>query len=274
MAWFGRAGARRRLRHGSRLALIFLALPLLLLATSKLYLKDGSYQLVREYKVEGDRVRFYSTERSQWEEIPLAIVDVKKTEAEIHAREEAEKADEKALAEEEHYERAQQREVERIPQDPGAYYIDGDKLTPVKVGESQYVNSKKRTILRVVSPLPILMGKGWVEMKGEHSPNLVKSATPEFYIRLSEDERFGIVKMTPAKGMRIVEKVTTVPKTDIVEEDPTMVDVFRQQVAEGVYKIWPMKPLEPGEYGVVEYTEGKMNMQVWDFSWPGAGKGA
>jgi len=25
---------------------------------------------------------------------------------------------------------------------------------------------------------------------------------------------------------------------------------------------------------VVEYTEGNLNMQIWDFSWPGAKKGS
>ena len=28
---------------------------------------------------------------------------------------------------------------------------------------------------------------------------------------------------------------------------------------------WPQKPLDPGEYAVVEYTKDKINMQVWDF---------
>jgi len=49
----------------------------------RLYLKDGSYHLVREYKVSGDRVRYYSVERSAWEEIPLGLVDIEKTEKEI-----------------------------------------------------------------------------------------------------------------------------------------------------------------------------------------------
>jgi len=43
------------------------------------------------------------------------------------------------------------------------------------------------------------------------------------------------------------------------------VEIFRQQVADGLFKIWPQKPLEPGEYALVEYTEDKINMQVWDF---------
>src|SRR5579863_10410531 len=41
----------------------------------KLLLKDGSFQLVREYKIDGDRVRYYSLDTSQWEEMPAALVD-------------------------------------------------------------------------------------------------------------------------------------------------------------------------------------------------------
>ncbi len=44
-------------------------------------------------------------------------------------------------------------------------------------------------------------------------------------------------------------------------------EVFRKQLTpDGLYKIWPAKPLEPGEYAVVEYTSGKLNMQIWDFA--------
>jgi hypothetical protein len=35
-------------------------------ATSRLYLKDGDYQLIREYQVLADRVRYFSTERGDW----------------------------------------------------------------------------------------------------------------------------------------------------------------------------------------------------------------
>src|SRR5579864_3322368 len=41
----------------------------------KLILKDGTFQLAREYTVEGERVRYWSVERSQWEEIPSSLVD-------------------------------------------------------------------------------------------------------------------------------------------------------------------------------------------------------
>ena len=50
-------------------------------------------------------------------------------------------------------------------------------------------------------------------------------------------------------------------------EEPTIVECFRQELTpDGLYKIWAKDPLEPGEYAVVEYTESKLNIQVFDFS--------
>jgi hypothetical protein len=64
-------------------------LPVLLLlalsafgATMRLYMKDGTYQLVREYQVLQDRVKYLSAERGEWEEIPLDLVDLNHTKKE------------------------------------------------------------------------------------------------------------------------------------------------------------------------------------------------
>ena len=48
-------------------------------------------------------------------------------------------------------------------------------------------------------------------------------------------------------------------------EEPDLVETFRKQVGDQVFKIWPQKPLEPGEYAVVQYQMEKLDMQVWDF---------
>src|ERR1039457_701637 len=87
-------------------------------ANIKLYLKDGGFHLVREYQVQTDRVRYYSVERSQWEEMPLDLVDLKRTESEMAERQ-AQLADEtKVVAEEEKAVHEARGEVATIPQDP------------------------------------------------------------------------------------------------------------------------------------------------------------
>ncbi len=237
-----------------------------LAAAVRLCLKDGTYQSAREYKVESDRVRFYSTDREEWEEIPLNLVDLKRTEAEVNSREQRVQQEAREDAAEEKAERQMAHEAALIPGEPGVYRIIAGKVVSVKQAESKVVNNKRRNILKAMSPIPLITGKSTLELDGPHSATIVTDTLPEFYIRLSEDERFGFVRLNDHKGNRIVEKITTVPVSNEVVEEPDTVSIFRKQVGDGSYKIWPEKPLAPGEYAVVEYTEGKLNMQVWDFA--------
>src|SRR6476661_5402841 len=114
----------------------FVFLATALAANIKLYLKDGTFQLAREYKVDGDRVRYYSAERSEWEDIPLALIDLKRTEGEVAERKKAIEEEAKILSEEDKAERALQDEILKIPQNPGVYYIDGKETKRIKAVQS------------------------------------------------------------------------------------------------------------------------------------------
>ena len=163
----------------------------------KLYMRDGSYQLVTEYKVESDRVRFYSIDREDWEEVPTSLVDLNKTKAEIKAHADEIHAEAAAEDEEKKAERTARKEVASVPSDPGVYLIEEQesgpaKLTPLKIGESKVVNDKRRSILKTISPVPLVPGKATLELEGPHSSQGTANRSPEFYIRLSDEERFGI----------------------------------------------------------------------------------
>src|SRR3954452_24953719 len=107
------------------IAAFFLLAFAALAANIKLYLREGGYQLVREYKVDGDRVRYYSIERSDWEELPLAMVDLKRTEAEAKQKQAAIEEEAKIISAEDKAERERLDEVAKIPQGPGVYLASG-----------------------------------------------------------------------------------------------------------------------------------------------------
>lgn len=234
-------------------------------ATIKLYLKDGDFQLVREYQVQGDRVRYYSTERSDWEEIPLEMVDLPKTAKEASVREEALQADLKAQAEEDAARRAAEKEIASVPQEPGVYYIHGDKLEPIRVAESKIVKDKKRSILKAMSPVPLVPGKSTIELDGEIAAFRIAEDRPNFYFRLSAQENLALIRLDVKKNLRVVETVSTIQAVEVTEETRKEVATFKKDVADLVYRIWPEQPLEPGEYALIQFVEGKANPQVWDF---------
>ena len=136
----------------------------------------------------------------------------------------------------------------------------------MKPAESTLHTNKGRAVLKKLAPIPVVSGKATLEIQGAHSLNVFTNPEQEFYIQLSEPERFGIAKLTTKGAVRIVENVTTMPVVNEIMEEPTMVEILKNELDSGLYKIWPKEKLEPGEYAVVEYTENKLNIQVWDFA--------
>jgi hypothetical protein len=250
--------------------LFLIAASLLFGDTFKLFLKDGGYHLVREYQVQSDRVRYYSTERGDWEEIPLALVDLDKTEQQHKARQERQQDVAREEDEEEKALREQRREIASIPMDPGGYYNQDGQVKPLKLADYQVITNKKRKAIQVLSPVPLVPGKASVVIKGEHSDFVVNDPRPSFYMRLVKEERFGIIRLTPKKDARLVENISILPVTKQALEERKQMDTFEQQLAEGLYKVWPEKPLEPGEYALVEYTETEdqqdIELLAWDFA--------
>lgn len=251
---------------GMRLIVALFALSLGCWAQSvRLYLKDGTYHQVREYKVTGERIQYYSTERREWEEIPVELVDLKKTEAEIRANQEKERAETAQMDAEEQYDRAVKAEIGRVPLDAGVYRAVGENMDVLKEAELRIEHSKKRTILKILVPAPVVPGKTFVEIVGQRAAYEVAESRPQFYFRLSLGERFTLVRMTPRKDARLLEIWNVEPMTKIVFAEREEVEIFRQQMKDGLYKVWPVKALTPGDYAWIEYSEDKANTRAWDF---------
>jgi hypothetical protein len=249
-----------------RLALIFLLATAAFAANIRLYLKDGDFQLVREYKVEGDRVRMLSADRNEWEEIPLELIDLPRTEKEsasqramTEAKQQLDRAEDEAI-------RADKRLVESVPTLPGPYLVEGTSLKPLTESQVTLENSATRRILQILAPAPIIAGKTTVTIAGKSAKLRFKNPEPEFFFRLAEEERFVIIQLDPKKDERVVEVVTILPNEEGIFEDQKQVPVFKKQHAPRLHKIWPENALAPGEYALVEYTDGKINPRVWDFA--------
>jgi len=246
--------------------IFFLSAILALASTFKLYLKDGDYHMVREYQVQDDRVRYFSTERGDWEEIPKELVDLDKTEKERKKTDEGIKQTAQLIDAEDKAARAERREVARVPLDAGAYWLNDAQVKPMEPADWKTETSNKRHVLQMVTPIPVVAGKATVTVKGEKAALSIPTAEPEFYLRLDQLEGFGIIKLTPKKGQRIVENISIVPVTKENIEDQKQVEIYMREMATGLFKVWPANPLEPGEYALVQYTSGEVNLRVWDFS--------
>jgi hypothetical protein len=258
----------------------------------KLVLKDGTFQLVRDYRRNGERVRYMSAERGEWEEIPAAMVDWDATEKAAAAKQE----EEEALAKKLHAQEQAQR-IETImdvdaslqvapgvflPPGEGMFLIDGKSVKPLEQVGSQVKTDKKQYLKRVLSPIPIIPSKRNVEIPGNRASVRVTNGQSEFYLREAPpdpDRTTPIVKSSrPGESGPEVELVRATVKGDKrqlesiknlfgeqVEENRNSISIQRWEIAPTVFRFTISEPLPPGEYALAEILPDGMNLFVWDF---------
>src|SRR4029077_9050570 len=156
----------------------------------KLMLKDGNFQLVREYERKGERVRYFSLERGSWEEIPAAMVD---WDATAKAQADSEKSSEALLSKIHAQEEATRIETVLdvdaslqvapgvfLPPGEGMFAIEGRLVTQLEQVGSQVKTDKKTFLKQVISPIPIVPGKRNIELIGAKAKVRISSNAPEF----------------------------------------------------------------------------------------------
>ncbi|GEM_PF-7054217 len=241
----------------------------------KLILKNGSYELAREYDIEGDRVRYYSVEDGQWDVIPTSLVDWDATKKE-EAEEEKSQSDllSKVKKQENEHSAAQSLDIDAslevargvfLPPGVGLFAFDGKSVLQVPQAQTDSQVSKTRFLERVLVPVPIIPSRHIITIPGAHSKFRLNSQ-PEFYLRTT-DARAPDVELIRAKihhGERQIMNLDQLMGEQHTTSD--MIPVQQWVVAKGVYRYTLGEKLPRGEYVVAEILPNEgMSLYVWDF---------
>ena len=250
----------------------------------KLVLTDGSFQIVREFERQGGRVRYYSVERSAWEEIPAELVDWVATD---NAEAEAEASQAETL---ERLHSTAANELAQVidtgssllvgsgvflPDSPGFYVLDGQTVLGLTQVEAESRVDKGRAILKGLSGLPFLSSKRNIEVPGKHAKVRIHSTEPEFFIR-TDDGRSPQLALVRAEIDGDKRHLTTavIDMVGQTKYDQDEVPMLASEVARGVQRLIMAERLEPGEYALLETTTEGLSLYVWEFGVDPAPRGA
>lgn len=242
----------------------------------KLILKDGSVQLVREYQVMDDRVRFYSTERSQWEEMPAALVDWDATDQVVTTQKKGDAELNAKVHKQEEIRRVLALDVDAsleaapgvfIPAGEGLFVYDGKSVLRLTQAQAVDKADKKQVVKQVLVPIPVVPSRRNISIHRAHAEVRVKNEQPEFYMRTADlrEPDMLLIRAKVQGDTRQIENVDTyfgaVNKTKRNE-----ISAERWQIAKGVYRFTISESLAPGEYVFTELVKGQgTNLYVWDF---------
>jgi hypothetical protein len=258
----------------------------------RLILKDGTYQVVREYQRNGDRVRYFSAERGDWEELPAALIDWDATAKEEAATQKAEAAAVEKIHKQEEAKRMdnvadidaslQVGEGAILPQGEGLFVVEGKSVRLLQQTGSANKIDTMRTIEQVLSPVPVIPGKQKVIIQGEHATLRLRSTVPEFYLREAapDPERVSPILKSSRPGESGPELILIRAKVqhnarqleaigtfhgETVSKNRNEIPIQRWEVAPTVYRFTLGQALPPGEYVFAEVLEDGLNYYVWDF---------
>jgi hypothetical protein len=258
-------------------------------ATKRLILKDGSYQGATKWEVKGDRVRYYSSERSEWEEIPNSLIDWAATDKWNKEREKGDvSAETKEISNElEAEKKAQEAQSPtvapgvRLPANGGVFLLDrfqGRQEIAELVQNGGQVNKQMgRNILRAAIN-PIASSKQSIEIENSHARVQSHDLRPNIFIDVDADSnpstgplvtaaagRFRLVRLQVKNNVRVVGNLK-IAMTGKVSQQQTFVDATSEPYSGEWIKVQPVADLQPGEYAVVEMLGDKqINLYVWDF---------
>jgi hypothetical protein len=241
----------------------------------KLVLKDGTFQLVREYNMDGDRVRYYSLDTHEWEEMPASLVDwdATKKAAAVEASKDA--ALVSAVDKREKAENVEVLNVDSsiepapgifLPQDTGLFVFDGKTIQVVKQAEMKSTLSKGKMIEKVLVPIPIVPTRHMISIVGIHAKLRTTNGQPEFYMRTPDgsEPEIDLVRAKIHGGERQVENVDELMGE--TAENRKAIALQRWQIATDVYRYTVAKPLEPGEYVLAQSVPNdQYSIYLWDF---------
>jgi hypothetical protein len=258
----------------------------------KLILKDGDFQLVREYMRNGERVRYYSLERGAWEEIPASLIDWVETQKAEAAKAAQEKAELDKLHKQEEASRVEMAlDVDAslqtasgvfLPSGEGMFAVEGKKSTLLAQAGVEAHRDKKQFLKQIASPIPIVPSKTNIELPGAHAQARLDPGQLEFYLReappdpdstavIQKSSRPGesgpdveLVRATAKGNKRVLEQIKTL-FGEKLDEGRNTVLLQRWQVAPNVFRFTLGEPLTPGEYALAEILPDGINLYVWDF---------
>jgi hypothetical protein len=241
----------------------------------KLILKDGTFQMVSEYKVEGDRVSYYSLDTHQWEEMPSSLIDWDATKKEAAQEAKQDTALVNAVDAREKAEKVEVLSVDAsiepapgifLPPDVGLFAFDGKTIVTVNQAEMKSSLSKGRMLAEVLVPVPIVPTRHTISILGTRAKLRMTNGQPEFYMRTADgtEPEIDLIRARVKGNERQVENVDELMGE--MAENRKAIALQRWQMATNVYRYTIAKRLEPGEYVLAETVPNdQVSIYLWDF---------